>query len=104
MPPRRSAAHASNVFVGFDQFRLTRGETPREGLRPAGRRTLRHELLRICGSDVPRHSPKDRPHEHPGGCLDTDPRIRPGYHIFVGSKAPWYDITDALPQYETLAS
>jgi hypothetical protein len=21
------------------------------------------------------------------------------YHIFVGSKAPWHEITDALPQY-----
>jgi len=26
--------------------------------------------------------------------------IRPTHHIFVGSKAPWYEITDDLPQYE----
>ena len=24
----------------------------------------------------------------------------PGYHIFVGSKAPWHDITDDLDQYD----
>ena len=31
--------------------------------------------------------------------LDDDPGVRPGLHIFVGSKAPWFEITDDLPQY-----
>ena len=35
------------------------------------------------------------------GTLDDDPGVRPSYHIFVGSKAPWYDITDNLPQFDT---
>jgi hypothetical protein len=26
--------------------------------------------------------------------------IRPMEHIFVGSKVPWFDITDDLPQFE----
>jgi hypothetical protein len=34
------------------------------------------------------------------GILDDDPGARPICHVFVGSKAPWYEITDALPQYE----
>lgn len=34
------------------------------------------------------------------GTLDDDPGIRPSSHIFVGSKAPWFEITDALPQHE----
>jgi hypothetical protein len=33
------------------------------------------------------------------GTLDDDPGIRVPHHIFVASKAPWYDITDGLPQY-----
>ena len=33
------------------------------------------------------------------GVLDDDPGVRPSCHIFVGSKAPWHDITDALPQH-----
>ena len=33
------------------------------------------------------------------GTLVDDPSIRPGAHIFVGSKAPWFTITDDLPQY-----
>jgi hypothetical protein len=35
------------------------------------------------------------------GSLVDAPRIRPTEHIFVGSKAPWYDIADRLPQFET---
>ncbi|SRR6266571_4268780 len=36
------------------------------------------------------------------GSLVDDPTIRPGGHIFVGSKAPWFEITDDLPQFEEL--
>jgi hypothetical protein len=34
------------------------------------------------------------------GTLVDGPAIRPTKHIFVGSKAPWFTITDDLPQYE----
>lgn len=34
------------------------------------------------------------------GTLVDAPSIRPSHHIFVGSKAPWYQITDDLPQYD----
>ncbi|MFC3677005.1 GFA family protein [Ferrovibrio xuzhouensis] len=33
------------------------------------------------------------------GTLTDAPSIRPGCHIFTGSKAPWFTITDDLPQY-----
>ena len=33
------------------------------------------------------------------GTLSDDPGIRPQCHIFVGSKAPWHQIADDLPQY-----
>jgi len=36
------------------------------------------------------------------GTLVDDPGIRPTIHIFVGSKAPWHEITDALPRYAEL--
>jgi hypothetical protein len=35
------------------------------------------------------------------GTLVDAPGVRPTEHIFVGSKAPWFTITDDLPQYET---
>jgi hypothetical protein len=34
------------------------------------------------------------------GTLVDNPAIRPTAHIFVGSKAPWFSITDGLPQYQ----
>jgi hypothetical protein len=30
----------------------------------------------------------------------TDPQVKATRHIFVGSKAPWFDITDDLPQHQ----
>jgi hypothetical protein len=37
------------------------------------------------------------------GTLVDAPAIRPTAHIFVGSKAPWFTITDDLPQHEAHA-
>ena len=34
------------------------------------------------------------------GTLVDDPTIRPSRHIFVGSKASWFTITDDLPQHQ----
>jgi hypothetical protein len=38
------------------------------------------------------------------GSLVDAPSIRPTAHIYVGSKAPWYEITDDLPRYDELPS
>ncbi|WP_346777951.1 GFA family protein [Paraburkholderia sp. Ac-20340] len=38
------------------------------------------------------------------GTLLDAPTIRPQGHLFVASKAPWYEITDALPQYDEFPS
>ena len=34
------------------------------------------------------------------GTLVDEPAIRPSAHIFVGSKAAWFTITDNLPQHD----
>ena len=36
------------------------------------------------------------------GTLLDAPSIQPQMHIFVGSKAPWHEIKDNLPQHDTL--
>ena len=36
------------------------------------------------------------------GTVDGDPECPPGYHIYVGSKAPWHEINDDLPAHDTL--
>jgi hypothetical protein len=33
------------------------------------------------------------------GTIDADPRARAERHVFTGSKAPWYEIADTLPQF-----
>jgi hypothetical protein len=35
----------------------------------------------------------------PLGILDDDPSVRAECHVFVADKPPWFEITDALPQY-----
>jgi hypothetical protein len=54
---------------------------------------------RICGSSlgIPMHGKLS---EIALGPLDSDPGVRPAEHIFVGSKAHWFQITDTLPQYD----
>jgi len=34
------------------------------------------------------------------GTVEGDPGIKPGSHIYVGSRAQWDEITDDLPQFE----
>jgi len=34
------------------------------------------------------------------GCVDGDPGVTLGMHIYVGSKASWETIPDGVPQYE----
>ena len=55
----------------------------------------------VCGSNVFTKF-SERPEELGFALriLDDDPGYRPVCHVFVGSKAPWYEITDSLPQYE----
>lgn len=33
------------------------------------------------------------------GILDNAPTHKPNFHIFVASKAPWFDINDDLKQF-----
>jgi hypothetical protein len=35
------------------------------------------------------------------GTLHDTPTVRPTAHILVGSRAPWHEITDDLPQEQT---
>jgi hypothetical protein len=36
----------------------------------------------------------------PYGSLLDEPNLKPLVHMFVGSKAPWYEILDGLPQHD----
>jgi hypothetical protein len=59
-----------------------------------------HTRCGICGSLL-YSVVRDGAYVHVAmGSLVDEPSIRPTEHIFVGSKAPWFEITDALPQSE----
>ena len=36
------------------------------------------------------------------GTLVDEPSVRPTMHIFVGSKAAWFEITNEMPQFDEL--
>jgi len=62
---------------------------------------IQRGFCRICGSRVPIFQ-KDWPSVViPAGTLDDDPGARPALHLFTGSKAPWWEIRDELPRFET---
>ena len=52
-----------------------------------------------CGSVVP-GAPVGNLMFVPVGSFDDDPGARAEMHIFVGSKPPWFEITDDIPQFE----
>ena len=59
-------------------------------------------FCRICGSPIVSRSRAD-PELGYGlalGTLDSDPGLRPQRHVFVADKAPWFEITDDLPQHQ----
>jgi hypothetical protein len=58
-------------------------------------------FCRICGSALISLI-KDNPEfiGLPLGGLEEDPGTRTIANIFVSSKAPWYEITDGIPQYD----
>ena len=57
-------------------------------------------FCKSCGSPVPAPTTSEKVKPFPAGCLDDDPGTRIFWHTFVGSKAPWFEITDDLPQHE----
>jgi hypothetical protein len=59
----------------------------------------------VCGSNlISKLDAKPAVYGLALGVLDDDPQVRPICHVYVGSKAPWFEITDPLPQYEVLPS
>lgn len=58
----------------------------------------------ICGSNAPTKSADNKTVYIPAGLFDDDPGARPSVHMFVDSKAPWWEINDALPQFKEYPS
>jgi hypothetical protein len=92
------AAFRTRATVATDSFRWLAGEelVSQYASSPAERRTF----CSVCGATLPTFF-LERPDEIglPLGTLDDDPGVRPSAHVYVDSKAPWWEITDDLPRH-----
>jgi len=96
---RRTTGSAFKPLAGIRRakFKLVRGDTD---LLVYGEENGNDTHCKCCGSLV-FSIVRDGAYVHvPMGTLVDEPSIRPTKHIFVGSKAPWFEITDDLPQFE----
>jgi hypothetical protein len=97
------SAFAAMIGVRTEEFRLLAGkeliatyEAPILKSPPP----FRTFFCRRCGAPVPNPDPSGPWFEIPAGALDDDPGLRPDKHICTDIKAPWFTITDALPQLD----
>lgn len=98
---RRTTGSAFKPFAGIERERLAivqgedrlmfYGDDPQTGC---------DTHCRACGSLLFSVVREGRYVHVTLGTLTDAPAIRPGAHIFVGSKAPWFTITDGLPQFD----
>ena len=96
----RAAAHTTNGFTALEDVRHTRGGDTLRTWRHPGARYFSQVFCPACGSGMPRLDPARGVAVIPFGSLDDDPGRGADDHIFVASKAPWYEITDALPRFD----
>ncbi|MBX2835220.1 MAG: GFA family protein [Gammaproteobacteria bacterium] len=98
----KGAAHATNAFVAGDQFIWTSGEDNITNYAHKGAQFFGHAFCNTCGSSVPRPRPDGSLYNVPVGSLNQPPGIEAKGHIFIGSKAPWFDVTDDKPQWDEM--
>lgn len=96
---RRATGSAFKAFAGIERSRLvlTQGA---DGLLVYGDARTHDARCRACGSLLYSVVREGAFVHLTLGTLAEAPSIRPSAHIFVGSKAPWFTITDELPQHQ----
>lgn len=98
----RGGAHASNLFLDARRFRFVRGAERTGYFKLPDADRFGQSFCRSCGAKVPRVNAQAGYAAIPAGSLDDDPGQRPERHIFVASKAPWFEICDELPRFAEL--
>ena len=93
------AAAGTQGRVRREDFRLVSGAERLVVYRPAPEAAVK-VFCEVCGSSLFGGTwPDGNEISIRLGTVDGDPGIRPQYHTFVSSKAPWHEITDRLPQH-----
>lgn len=98
----RSAAHGSNTFYPLSQFAWQTGHDLVRSYQPPDAARFMVSFCVRCGGGAPVGRDNVPFVLVPAGLFDLDPGARPQAHIHVASKAPWYEITDSLPQFAEL--
>jgi len=95
----RGALHASNLGVPLDGLRVTHGESDVREYRLPDARYFGQSFCGRCGAPVPRRDAERGIAVVPLGALDDDPGLAPTEHIFVDSRAAWFEIPGDLPRH-----
>jgi len=98
----KAAAHATNAFVPMEQFHWLRGQDKIVNYDLPDAERFGNAFCGNCGSSVPRESGNTGMLNIPAGSLDCAPGVEARGHIFVASRAPWFDVSDELPQWEEM--
>ncbi|MBT4521048.1 MAG: GFA family protein [Halieaceae bacterium] len=94
------AAFASFGGVALSDFSYLSGQSDLASY--ASSETHDRVFCRVCGSNILVSLTSEPDMLYVAmGTMNGNPECPDGYHIFVGSKAPWYQITDQLPQHDT---
>jgi hypothetical protein len=98
---RAATGSAFKAFAGIerDKLKVTEGD---DLLMVFGEDDLNDTRCAECGSLLYSVVREGKWVHLAMGSLVDDPSIRPSEHIYVGSKAPWFEITDDLPQNDEL--
>jgi hypothetical protein len=100
---RAATGSAFKAFAGIEREKLEITEGLEEILT-IGEEDANDTRCALCGSFL-FSVVRDGAFVHVAmGSLVDAPTIRPTKHIFVGSKAAWFEITDDLPQFDEHSS
>ena len=95
----QGAAFGTYANVFREKFRFTAGEDLLTTYRSSPDNV--RAFCSVCGAAMPKPNAAQPTVVVPAGAFDDDPGVRPCLHMFAGSKAPWWEIDDDLPRFET---
>jgi hypothetical protein len=98
----RGTAHGANTFSNQAALRYIRGAQQVRDFRLPGAFMYATAFCQRCGSLLPTLFAPMKKYLVPVGALDTPFAVQARANIYVGSKAPWFAITDSCEQFAEL--
>ncbi len=91
------------LFMPFAKFELLEGQELLASYEVKALNALRCFCSR-CATRLYNHSPSRGMISLMVATLDTDAQLRPLANINVGSRCPWHELADSLPQFHSVPS